>query len=332
MVSRSCLIRWKTRQLGSSIHPAVSFSRSLFASSQVYQTSWVQAVSNAEKVVGFPTSFLSLRSVANDEISNIAVYLKKLIGTGHPLIATAKNLVYSNDKTHQTRGLLVLLMSKAAKRESGQDILPEQRTLAEITELVHTAHLIHTGVINLNTPNANLEMGNKMAVLCGDFFLAHSCVQLATLQNLKVVELIAQAISDYSTAEFIDIIASENDSALDRWNQQMTLRYGSLIAHACQSTLILGNNVELIESGKSFGLEIALAWQANIEIQSFKSNANRADHVLSKLFPETPFVDVVANFQAVRDRHVNAALKILTAFPQNDASLALGNIARALKY
>lgn len=90
MVPRSCLIRWKTRHLGSSIHPAVSFSRSLFASSQVYQTSWVQAVSNAEKVVGFPTSFLSLRSVANDEISNIAVYLKKLIGTGHPLIATAK--------------------------------------------------------------------------------------------------------------------------------------------------------------------------------------------------------------------------------------------------
>ncbi|KAI9553072.1 hypothetical protein GHT06_020963 [Daphnia sinensis] len=332
MVFRSCLIRWKTHHLGSSIHPVVSFSRSLFASSQVYQTSWVQAVSNAEKVVGFPTSFLSLRSVANDEISNIAVYLKKLIGTGHPLITTAKNLVYSNDKTHQTRGLLVLLMSKAAKKESGQDILPEQRTLAEITELVHTAHLIHTGVINLNTPNANLEMGNKMAVLCGDFFLAHSCVQLATLQNLKVVELIAQAISDYSTAEFIEVVASENDSALDRWTQQMKLRYGSLIAHACQSTLILGNNVDLIEAGKSFGLEIALAWQANNEIQSYQNNANKADHVLSKLFPETPSVDVLSNFQAVRDRHVDAALKMLTAFPQNDASLALGNIVRALKY
>lgn len=101
-------------------------------------------------------------------------------------ISLYRNLVYSNDKTHQTRGLIVLLMSKAANRDPSQDILPEQRTLAEITELVHTAHLIHTGVINLNTPNTNLEMGNKMAVLCGDFFLAHSCVQLATLQNLKV--------------------------------------------------------------------------------------------------------------------------------------------------
>jgi decaprenyl-diphosphate synthase subunit 2 len=94
--------------------------------------------------------------------------------------------MYSQDKTNQTRGLLVLLVSKAAKIDQNQDILPKQRTLGEITELVHAAHLIHTGVINLNTPNESLEMGNKMAVLCGDFLLARSCVLLANLQNLKV--------------------------------------------------------------------------------------------------------------------------------------------------
>jgi len=52
------------------------------------------AVSNAEKVVGYPTSFLSLRYLMSDEISNIAVYLKKLIGTGHPLLSTAKYASY----------------------------------------------------------------------------------------------------------------------------------------------------------------------------------------------------------------------------------------------
>ena len=145
-----------------------------------------------------------------------------------------------------------MLVSKAAKSDQTEDILPKQRTLAEITDLVHTAHLIHTGVINLNTPNESLEMGNKMAVLCGDFLLARSCVLSATLQNLKVdysisilhlelykqiqtlfqiyileqvVELIAQAISDFSTAEFIDIVANETDTALDRWSHQSKLRY-----------------------------------------------------------------------------------------------------------
>ena len=173
-----------------------------------YKNQWTQAVSNAEKVVGYPTSFLSLRCLMSDEISNIAIYLKKLIGTGHPLLATAKfvaiitlhivicistniicfvcrKLVYSQDKVHQTRGLLVLLVSKASNSQSA-DILPSQRSLAEITELVHTAHLIHSGVVNLTSPNNNLEQGNKMAILCGDFLLAHACVSLAALQNVQV--------------------------------------------------------------------------------------------------------------------------------------------------
>lgn len=77
-------------------------------------------------------------------------------------------------------------MSKASNSNQSQDILPSQRSLAEITELIHTAHLIHTGVININNPNANLEMGNKMAILCGDFLLAHACVALAALKNVKV--------------------------------------------------------------------------------------------------------------------------------------------------
>ena len=96
-----------------------------------------------------------------------------------------RKLVYSQDKVHQTRGLLVLLVSKASNGKSS-DILPSQRSLAEITELVHTAHLIHSGVVNLTSPNNNLEQGNKMAILCGDFLLAHACVSLAALKNVQV--------------------------------------------------------------------------------------------------------------------------------------------------
>jgi len=93
MVSRNGLICWKNLYSGCirSTNPiSFTISRRLCASSQICKSNWVQAVSNAEKIVGFPTSFFSLRSEAIDEISNITVYLKKLIGTGHPLIATAK--------------------------------------------------------------------------------------------------------------------------------------------------------------------------------------------------------------------------------------------------
>ena len=78
------------------------------------------------------------------------------------------------------------MVSKATNNE----ILQSQRSLAEITELIHTSHLIHNGVIDLKTDNSNLEFGNKMAVLCGDFLLAHACVELAALKNIQVLPII----------------------------------------------------------------------------------------------------------------------------------------------
>lgn len=51
---------------------------------------WNRAVSEAEKIVGYPTSFLSLRWLLSDEIANVALHLRKLIGSNHPLLKTAK--------------------------------------------------------------------------------------------------------------------------------------------------------------------------------------------------------------------------------------------------
>lgn len=51
---------------------------------------WNRAVSEAEKIVGYPTSFLSLRWLLSDEIANVALHLRKLVGSNHPLLKTAK--------------------------------------------------------------------------------------------------------------------------------------------------------------------------------------------------------------------------------------------------
>lgn len=55
-------------------------------------TDWNRAVSEAEKIVGYSTSFLSLRCLLSDELSNVAMHMRKLVGTGHPLLKTARYL------------------------------------------------------------------------------------------------------------------------------------------------------------------------------------------------------------------------------------------------
>jgi len=58
--------------------------------------------------------------------------------------------------------------------------------------MIHTASLIHTGVVNLkeltkeDNGKDDMEFGNKMAVLSGDFLLANASTGLASLENTKV--------------------------------------------------------------------------------------------------------------------------------------------------
>ena len=64
--------------------------------------------------------------------------------------------------------------------------------------MIHTAGLIHKGIVNVasaadesssaltNSQIDDLEFGNKMAVLSGDFLLANASAGLAALNNTQV--------------------------------------------------------------------------------------------------------------------------------------------------
>lgn len=51
---------------------------------------WERALSEAEKCVGQQTSFVSLRYLMNDEVTNWGVHMQKLEGSSHPMYNAAK--------------------------------------------------------------------------------------------------------------------------------------------------------------------------------------------------------------------------------------------------
>lgn len=60
--------------------------------SQIMTTklNWAQTISEAEKIVGYPTPFLALHWLLSDEVAKIAINLRKLAKADHPLLKTAK--------------------------------------------------------------------------------------------------------------------------------------------------------------------------------------------------------------------------------------------------
>nr|CAH7768204.1 unnamed protein product [Callosobruchus chinensis] len=172
------------------------------------------AVNEAEKIVGYPTSFLSLRWLLNDEVANIALHLRKLIGTNHPLLSTARELILS--KQTPRWGLIVLLVSKAGglNREFSKidcdvtaGILHSQRVLSEITEMIRTSNIIHKSILNVSSKDENLNdlnFGNKLSLLTGDYLLSTSFKELAGLKCHEVNDLISTCLRDLVEAEFIE--------------------------------------------------------------------------------------------------------------------------------
>ncbi len=85
-----------------------------------------------------------------------------------------------------------------------------QQRIAEITEMIHVASLLHDDVIdNAETRRGlkalNLAMGNKIAILAGDFLLARASVSLASLRNTEVIELLSQVIEHLVSGEILQV-------------------------------------------------------------------------------------------------------------------------------
>ncbi|CAL1272438.1 unnamed protein product [Larinioides sclopetarius] len=278
------------RTLVSEVPTCTSTSATWSASSKTHD--WNRAVLDGEKLVGHPTTFFSLRCLLSEEFTSVAMNLRRLVGTDHPILKTAKRLVYHGRTNMQTRGLVVLLLSKAAGHTSSctdinsvgeAGVTTRQQTLAEITEMIHTAHLIHKGILNISptvVPDENsredLQLGNKISILSGDYLLANACKGLADLRNCKVVDLISKAIADFMQAEFLGEYDRNGNPLpvkgmnLSTWEEKSVLNAGSLLANSCKSTLELaGFDEELQAKAFKFGENVGLAWQVYSELLPF---------------------------------------------------------------
>ncbi|XP_054051193.1 all trans-polyprenyl-diphosphate synthase PDSS2 isoform X3 [Rissa tridactyla] len=304
---------------------------------------WSQVVSEAEKIVGYPTSFMSLRCLLSDELSNIAMQVRKLVGTKHPLLDTAR-----------------------------------QRSLAEITELIHTAFLVHRGIVNIGElkscdgPLKDMQFGNKMAVLSGDFLLANACTSLAQLQNTKVVELISSAIGDlvqgiyYENSKSSEENCLTDDIGISTWKEQVFLSHSALLAKSCQAAMELAkHSAEIQDMAFQYGKHMSMSHKLHSDLQPFVKESssdtmafslNSAPAVLHQEFlGREAWIKQIREAQGKGNKmdykklqeaikagkgvtsaidlcrcHGNRALAALERFPPSEARAALANIVYAV--
>jgi all-trans-nonaprenyl-diphosphate synthase len=222
------------------------------------------------------TSVTSIFAPIKEDLHQLTHNLKQLVGARHPILfAAAEHLFEAGGK--RLRPAIVLLVSRATM--PNQDITPRHHRLAEITEMIHTASLVHDDVVDESEmrrglPTVNSNFGNKIAILAGDFLFAQSSWYLANLDCLEVVKLLSEVIKDFAEGEISQGLSQfDSDLSIEAYLEKSYYKTASLIANSAKAAGVLsGVSSEITESLYLYGRHVGLAFQIVDDILDFTSS------------------------------------------------------------
>ncbi|WP_427159209.1 solanesyl diphosphate synthase [Aliinostoc sp. HNIBRCY26] len=224
------------------------------------------------------TPATSLFAPVEADLQILADNLKQLVGNRHPILfAAAEHLFGAGGK--RIRPAIVLLISRATMLD--QDITPRHRRLAEITEMIHTASLVHDDVVDESevrrgVPTVHSLFGNRIAILAGDFLFAQSSWYLANLDNLEVVKLLSEVIMDLATGEIQQGLNRFDASiSIETYIQKSYYKTASLVANSAKAAGILSEVAgDVAEHLYAYGRHLGIAFQIVDDILDFTSTAD----------------------------------------------------------
>nr|YP_009399525.1 prenyl transferase [Dictyomenia sonderi]ARW69131.1 prenyl transferase [Dictyomenia sonderi] len=205
-------------------------------------------------------------------MKSIETELKQLNQNLHTMIAAENPILYSaaeqlfNAGGKRIRPTVIFLISKLLNKN--QIVSIEQKRLAEITEIIHTASLVHDDIIDNCDTRRGMEtvhtaFNNKIAVLAGDFLFAQSSWYLANLNNLDVVKTISKIITDFAEGEVQQGIKSfDYHISIEEYIEKSFYKTASLLACSCKATTILNKSNKNIQNDfYLYGKHLGLAFQ-----------------------------------------------------------------------
>ena len=213
------------------------------------------------------------------ELSTVNKNLKRMVGAKHPILyAAAEHLFYAGGK--RIRPALVLLVAYTTIQ--GKNIRAEHYRLAEITEIIHTASLLHDDIVDecdtrRGVATVHNTFNTKVAILAGDFLFAQSSWYLANLNNLEVVKTISKVITDFAEGEVRQGLTNfDTRISIDDYIEKSFYKTASLLAASCKGAAMLSNCNESEQNdfyiyGKHLGLAFQIIDDILDIIGSYKS-------------------------------------------------------------
>ncbi|XP_047014517.1 decaprenyl-diphosphate synthase subunit 1 isoform X3 [Ictalurus punctatus] len=208
-------------------------------------------------------------SLAQEDLKNLYEDIKKQLLVSKAELKALCDY-YFDGKGKALRPMIVVLMARACNVHSNRDghLLPAQRSIAMISEMIHTASLVHDDVIDgadmrRGKTTINEVWGERKAILAGDFILSAASMALARIGNTTVVSVLSQVIED--------LVRGINTPRTRTTGPTRPLS----LSPKLQVSILVNPDPEVHEIAYQYGRNVGIAFQLVDDVLDFTSCANQ---------------------------------------------------------
>ncbi len=161
------------------------------------------------------------------------------------------------------RPMLVLLFAGALEFRG-----PERFELAATVEFIHTATLLHDDVVDESAlrrgrQTANSMFGNSASVLVGDFVYSRAFQMMVSIDNMRVLEILADATNVIAEGEVLQLMNMHDpDLSVGDYLRVIRFKTAKLFEASARIGAVLAKADPTVEEAcASFGRSLGTAFQ-----------------------------------------------------------------------
>jgi octaprenyl-diphosphate synthase len=168
------------------------------------------------------------------------------------------------------------LMASAAAGYGGEG----RFELAAVIEFIHTATLLHDDVVDESElrrgrKTANAAFGNAASVLVGDFLYSRAFQMMVTVNNMRVMEVMAEATNTIAEGEVLQLL-NIHDPQVDeaRYFEVIYRKTAKLFEAASRLAGVMAGVAPAIEKGlAAYGTRLGTAFQLVDDVLDYSGDA-----------------------------------------------------------
>ncbi|WP_131669639.1 polyprenyl synthetase family protein [Psychrobacter pygoscelis] len=225
-------------------------------------------------IISTQTTYADIQSIVADDF---AIMDEQVFGSLNSkvqlVMSVSQHVINAGGK--RMRPLITLLCSRMLNDAPSEAAMH----LAAITEMLHTATLVHDDVIDESglrrgKPTANATWNNATAVLVGDYLIARAFNLLVGFGSLPLLKLFSDGTCDIAEGEVLQLQHQHNPSATEAdYLRIIDGKTSRLFMMATQGAAILQEQPQYLEALSDFGQHFGNAFQIIDDILDYSGDS-----------------------------------------------------------